>query len=226
MTHTEFAYTFEPKTPNKPRDLSAAWEKPIPLADASPRVRELIDHFCESKNITREALEQLETRVKVDKSGGVVLAYPRRVLTPEGEVVCAVRYRPLDPDRPRYCEKGSALAPPVLPQVIGDTTSLEWYVVEGETDAARLWMLTEGKAAILILGGTQGSRAAEWDLLYPPEASVYIALDSDSRKPDDLPGTLRGEEAAAIMLDRLGDRAVRLRPPGKDWCEPIFVEAP
>jgi hypothetical protein len=219
---TPAAYRVErdAKPPNTPRNLTAAWDKLTALEEAPPQVRDVVAHFAESKRITLEALEQLETRVKVGNGGAVTLAFPRYVLAPTDEfIVCAIRYRPLDPDRPRTCEKGSALAPPVLPQTIGDTDSSEWFVCEGETDGARLWLLTEGEAAIVVLGGTRHATFSAWDLLYPPEATVYVALDADRRKRGEPASVFRGEEASELLLQRLGGRAVRLRPPAKDWCE-------
>jgi hypothetical protein len=208
------------KAPNPPRDLTSEWERLVPLAEATPSARAIIGRFAESKNITLEALEQLETRVKVDRNGGISLAFPRYVLAEDDRLlVVAIRYRPLDPDRARRSAPGSALAPPVLPQIVGDVDASEFYIVEGETDAARLWILTGGKAAIVVLGGTGGAFYPAWDRLYPGQATIYIALDNDKRGPHEPLSVVRGEEASEELLRRLGDRAVRLRPPGKDWCE-------
>jgi hypothetical protein len=204
--------------PGPPKDLTEVWEKYTPLEQAPEQVLERVRYFCESKRITAEALSKLETRFRVDRHGGVVLAYPRYARLNGRVVVCAVKRRPLDQEQPRNAEPGSRIGPPAEPQVVGNRKSNRWFVVEGETDAARLWLLTGGQAAIVSLGGTSGVYYKVWDKTYPPEATVFIALDSDRLEPGEQ--GLRGEEAAAILLERLPN-AIRLRPPAgaKDWCD-------
>jgi hypothetical protein len=176
-----------------------------------------IEAFCEEKRITFDALEQLETRYTITSPGGVVLAYPRYayfqserlgVLTRK---VAGIRTRDLDPERGKSAVPGSRFAPPVLPAIIGDAASLDWFAVEGETDAARLWDLTRGDCAVVVYGGTQAARYAAWDVLYPRGATVWVAFDGDHRLPDEPPSVMRGDEAAALLLERIPN-SLRLRP--------------
>jgi hypothetical protein len=200
--------------------MSDKWDRFTPLADLPPVALVRVEAFCETKRITPEALAQLDTRAEINRHGGIVLAYPRR--TPDG-VVRGIRLRDLDPAIGKTSVPCSRFAPPVLPAVIGDTSSLDWLAVEGETDAARLWLLTHGEAAVVVYGGTQAARYIEWDAVYPPDARVCVAFDADRRRADEPPSVMRGHEAAALLMARLPG-ARRLIPLGaKDWCESEVV---
>jgi hypothetical protein len=212
-------YDFSPRKPNRLRDLTNEWERYAPLADLPAAALARVEAFCESKRITVEALEQLGTRARVNRHGGVVLAYPRYAGVDDGSIVCGIRLRDLDPAIGKSSVPGSRFAPPALPAVVGNVDSLDWLAVEGETDAARLWLLTRGEAAIVVYGGTQAARYAEWDALYPPDATVYVAFDADRRRPDERPSVMRGAEAAALLMERL-PHSRRIVPLGaKDWAE-------
>jgi replicative DNA helicase len=87
---------------------------------------------------------------------------------------------------------------------------MDWFVVEGETDGARLFDLVGRYAAVAILpaGATAVRRA--WFQRVPRGATVYICLDADEA----------GEQGAR-RLNQIVGNAIRVRPPGgvKDWCE-------
>jgi hypothetical protein len=207
------------REPNRLRDLIKEWERYTPLRDLPAVASSRVEAFCASKRITIEALEQLDTRARVNRHGGVVLAYPRYAHAEGGSFVCGIRLRDLDPEIGKSSVPGSRFAPPAQPSVIGNSDSLDWFAVEGETDGARLWLLTRGEAAIVVYGGTQAARYAEWDAVYPDGATVYVAFDSDRRRSDEPASVMRGAEAAELLMRRLPD-ARRLAPLGaKDWAE-------
>jgi hypothetical protein len=212
------------KPRNVVRDLAIDWERFRPLAELPGAALVSIEWFCGAKTITVDALEQLETRARIDRHGGITLAYPRYCRTGTGDMfVCGVRLRPLDPDRKKSAVPGSAFAPPALPGIVAVSNPSGVYVVEGETDAAKIWILTGGAANIIVLGGTVGAKHAAWDrYVAAPGVPVYVALDSDRRHPGEPRSVFRGEEAAAELLVRYRRRGIdarRLAPPGKDWCE-------
>ena len=204
-------YERSSRPPNPIRDLSDAWARFVRVQDAPPVVLMRLETFCEDKRITVEALAQLEARYTLKASGGIVLAYPRYAFTRTRRIVAGIRTRDLDPAIGKSAMPGSRFAPPVLPAIIGDNRAPDWFAVEGETDGARLWCLTRGDAAIVVYGGTQAARYHEWDVLYPKRARVWVAFDGDYRKHDEPPSVMRGDEAAALLLERIPN-SLRLRP--------------
>lgn len=211
----------ERKPPNPPRDLSAIWEALMPLASASPVIRARVDHWAASKGATLETLERMDVRCRVNRHGGVVIAYSVRCAEtdqlPAGTVV-AIKFRDLDPEAQpgKWCAPGSRLAYPALPSVYGASDPRRLFVAEGESDAA--WLLTRADArdAVMCLHGGAGLFYVEWAEIVPASAQVLIATDNDY---DRRLGNI-GDELAARLQEAV-PRAKRLRPPypARDWCE-------
>jgi hypothetical protein len=191
------------RPPKRVIDHRDAWERLTPLLGVNGTVRERVETFAATKRISLEALIALHTRVKVDAHGGVELAWGYAAR----DAVTAVKFRPLG-DKGRY-----ALAPSVFvePLVLGRTRSLDWFVAEGETDAARLYDLIGDDAAILVLPAGALTFKPGWAAFVPRGATVYLCHDADDA------GDQGAEKAARI----LGGKTVRLRPPleGGDWCD-------
>jgi hypothetical protein len=188
-------------------DHRAALEQLPPIADVNGVSAERIALFCAGKHISLDALAALNTRVNVDRNGGVelVFGYPARVNG--SEIVSALKFRPLG-DKPRYAREPSVF---VQPLVIGDRSSLDWFVAEGETDGARLYDLVGDVAAVLVLPAGARAFKREWADRIPRGATVHLALDADEH----------GDAGAEKVARLIGGRTVRVRPPGgvKDWCE-------
>jgi AAA domain len=187
--------------PKRVVDHRDAWERLTPLLRVNGTARERIEAFAAAKRVSLDALVALGTRVRVDKNGGVELAWGY----PLGEAVTAIKFRPLG-DKPRY-----ALTPSVFvePLVIGRTRSLDWFVAEGETDTARLYDLVGGAAAILVLPAGALTFRREWAAVIPRGATVYLCHDADEA----------GDKGAEKAAEIIGGRTVRLRPPESDWCD-------
>jgi hypothetical protein len=191
--------------PKRVVDHRAAWERLTPLLGLNGATRERVQAFAEWKRISLEALIALGTRVKVDRNGGVELAWAYRVR--ENGVVTALKFRPLG-DKQRY-----ALAPSVFlePLVIGNARSLDWFVAEGETDGARLFDLVGDVAAVLVLPAGAEAFKRTWADLIPRGATVHLAHDADEA----------GDRGATKAARIIGGKTVRIRPPleGGDWCD-------
>jgi AAA domain len=194
----------EAERPRKVADHRQAWEQLIPVLGVNGTVRERIEHFAASKHISIEALIALHTRVKIDKVGGVELAWG--YVTRAGTVT-AVKFRPLG-DKKRYTLTPSTFLEPL---VIGNLHSLDWLVAEGETDAARLYDLVGDVAAILVLPAGAATFRREWANVIPRGATVALCHDADEA----------GDNGAAKAARILGGKTMRLRPPDdyQDWCD-------
>lgn len=178
-----------------------------PVADTNGSTDKRIIRFCESKRISVEALMALDTRIKVDSHGGVELAWGYPAEFDGKPVISALKYRSLDPSKARYAENPSTFLQPL---VIGKRDALDWFVAEGETDAARLHGLVGDVAAVLCLPAGARTFKREWANPIPRGATVHLCHDGD----DD--GDAGATKAAALI----GGRTVRVRPPdGCDWCE-------
>lgn len=188
-------------------DHGAAWAKLEPVGVVNGSTRDRIAAFCETKRISLDALAAFGARVKHANGGGVELGWGYPVHVKGRDVVTAVKYRPLDPSKPRYAEQPSTF---VEPLVAGRRESLDWFVAEGETDAARLYGLVGDVAAVLCLPAGARTFKRHWADAIPRGATVYLALDNDED----------GDAGAAKAAELLG-RTVRVRPPdgAKDWCE-------
>src|SRR4051812_36535451 len=104
----------EQAKPKRPTDYSAKLE-PLPtLAATNGPVEARILTFCESKRISRAALVALDTRIKIDSNGGVLLAWGYPAHVDGRDIVSAIKYRSLDPEKRRYAENGSMYLQPLI----------------------------------------------------------------------------------------------------------------
>ena len=206
MSDYERLETDAERPPAKAADHRAVWDRLTPLLTADQVVRDRVEVFARSKRISLEALIALNTRVKVDRHGGVELAWGYRHRNGSGEIVSAVKYRPLDASKKRYAEAKSVF---VTPLVIGRRDSLDWFVAEGETDAARLYDLVGDVAAILVLPAGAIAFKSNWANAIPRGATVFLAHDADE------PGDKGADKAAKVI----GGRTIRIRPPDSDWSD-------
>jgi hypothetical protein len=188
------------------RDHSAAWEKLVPIGSINGTSRERIEAFCRSKRITIEALEAFGVRVDV-RGQELYLAWGHTAHHGERRPVTALKFRRISDGR-REARKPSTFNEPL---VAGDRSSRDWFLAEGETDAARLFTLVGDLAAVMLLPAGALTFKREWADFIPRGASVFAAHDADGQ----------GDEGAAKAAAILGASAVRVRPPGgvKDWCE-------
>jgi hypothetical protein len=187
-------------------DHTARWATLEPVATVNGQTEERLRAFCEAKRITIEALSALDTRVAVRKGGRVELAFAGEN---HAGAITAIKYRPLD-----GTSHDSTAEPPsvwVRPIIAGRRDALDWFIAEGETDAARLVELVGDRAAVMVLPAGARTFRSEWAALIPRGATVALAHDADQHGDD-------GAEKAARIL---GGRTLRLRPPieGADWCE-------
>lgn len=191
--------------PRTIRDHTARWDRLQPVESLNGRQRERIDEFCASKRIDIASLTALGTRSAVRRGGGLWLAFAGR--NADG-VVTAIKYRPLGGS-----SHDSESEPPSVwqrPIVVGNTTSLDWIIAEGETDAARLVGLVGDGVAVMCLPTGALAFQPEWAAIIPRGATVYTCHDADHD----------GDEGAK-RVERLVGRVVRVRPPddASDWCE-------
>jgi hypothetical protein len=87
--------------------------------------------------------------------------------------------------------------------VAGDRGSLEWLICEGESDAARLFGLTEGRCACLVLPCGARTWRPSWGDSIPRGAEILLALDADED----------GDAGSSAIAKALGGKTTRLRPP-------------
>lgn len=188
-------------------DHSAEWESLKPVMAVNGAMQERLDAFCASKQITLEALAAMDSRVHTTKPGGVELAWAVRVYQAGRFVVPAIKYRDISNGKRRTAANSSWQASPII---FGNRDSLDVFVSEGETDAARLYGLV-GDAA-LIVAMTRGALSwpVEWSARLPRGATIHLALDADEK----------GDQGSE-KIQRLLPGAVRVRPPDgvKDWCQ-------
>jgi hypothetical protein len=185
-------------------DHRDAWERLTPLLGANGTVQQRVETFAREKRISVESLIALGTRVKVDRHGGVDLAWGYEA---RGWVT-AIKFRPLGNEKKRYALEPSTFIEPI---VVGNVRSLDWFLAEGETDAARLYDLIGDTAAILVLPAGAKTFRRAWAGQIPRGATVYLAHDADEA----------GDEGAEKASRIVGGRTVRLRPPVEhhDWCD-------
>ncbi len=188
-------------------DHSAAWARLKPLADVNGTLLERIESFARERHISLEALQALETRVDVRGKGPEIrLAWASEAVIGGRRVVTAVKFRDIASGR-REALKPSVFA---RPNVLGDRDSLDWFVAEGETDAARLFDLVGDIAAILVLPAGARAFKRAWADFIPRGAVAHLCHDADEA----------GDEGAEKAAGLLAGRTVRIRPPddGGDWC--------
>jgi AAA domain len=192
--------------PQKIRDHTACWDKLQPVGAVNGTLAERIEEFCAAKTISLAALEALGTRVATRRGGSAWLAFAGRN---GAGTVTALKYRPLGGSS----HDSEAEAPSVWlrPNVIGRLDSLDWFLAEGETDAARLYDLVGDAAAVLVLPAGALTFKSEWADMIPRGATVHLCHDADED------GDAGAEKTARI----LGGKTVRVRPPeeGLDWCD-------
>jgi hypothetical protein len=194
------------RQPRKVRDHSATWAKLTPLTSVNGDLRGRVARFCAAKQISPAALEALGTRIAIRGGGSVWLAFAGHN---GADVVTAIKYRPLDgSSHETKAEEPSAWLNPI---VIGKRDALDWFIAEGETDAARLFDLIGEDAAVLCLPAGARAFKSDWAAPIPRGATVYLCHDGDED------GDAGAEKAARII----GGATVRVRPPvdGGDWCE-------
>ncbi len=194
------------RAPKRVVDHSATWAKLAPISTVNGTARERIDAFCATKNITVDALEALGARVATRKSGAVELAFAG---DNGNGAITAVKYRPVNgSSHDSYAESPSTWIRPI---VIGNRWSLDWLIVEGETDAARLWDLVGNDVAILVLPNGANVFKNNWAALIPRGATVALCHDGDEH----------GDKGATKAASIIGGRTIRVRPPaeGTDWCD-------
>jgi hypothetical protein len=204
---SEYERLEEVARPKPVRDLSQAWdERYRPLGEANEVVLSRIRHFCDEKPITLTALECMGTRFAVRNGGAVWLAWAASVQLNGSRIVTAVKSRELGSGQ-RTAEPGSTF---VEPAVFGNLLAPDWYLFEGESDAARGLELVTGKAAVMVLPAGALTFRPEWASVIPRGATVFLCHDADEA----------GDKGAAKVARIIGSNAVRLRPPveGGDWC--------
>jgi hypothetical protein len=223
-TSSENAYAWlaerERRPANPPRDLGWIWDGLPELGDNRSSL-ERVDWWAASKGSSATTLQRMGVRYRVNKHGGVVVAYAVRsaeVGRLAAGTIVAVKFRDLDPDaRPqKYCAPGSRLKYPALPSVYGAPRPRRLFICEGESDAAWLFQRCREDGAVYCLHGGAALFSPEWLEHLPQADQVYVATDNDwDRRLGNI-----GEELARRFLDAL-PAARRLRPPfpAKDWCE-------
>jgi AAA domain len=196
----------EAERPKTIRDHTYRWEQLQPLGTVNGTLEQRIRRFCKDKRIRPEALVALDTRVKVDKHGGVFLAFAGRAVN---GAVTAIKYRPLGGSS--HDTKAEPPSVWVRPIVVGKRDSLEWFVVEGETDTARIVDLAPETVAVLCLPAGARTFKREWADLIPRGARIYLCHDADNE----------GDHGAEKTARIIGGNTVRVRPPveGGDWCD-------
>jgi putative DNA primase/helicase len=188
------------------RDHTPLWDRLTPIGIADDDARAAVARFCEGKRISFGALEQLGTRIKRHHDLGYCLVYAGS--NGNGSIV-AIKYRPLNgTSHDSFAEPRSVWLRPI---VIGNPSSLDWLIAEGETDGARLYDLVGDRCAILILPAGARTFKPEWAALIPRGANVALCHDADAD----------GDAGALKAAGIIGGHTVRVRPPieGVDWCE-------
>lgn len=192
--------------PRKAHDWTSRWAELTPLTSTNGQVLDRIRRFCKEKRIVVDDLAMLGTRIAIRRGGSVFLAFAGRNAA---GIVTAIKYRPLEgSSHDTTAEHPSVWLRPII---VGRRESLDWFVAEGETEAARLCGLVRNEAAILCLPAGARTFRREWADLIPRGATVHLAHDAD------LEGDAGAEKAGRII----GGRTVRVRPPEgvKDWCD-------
>ena len=199
------SYVRQAREADRPKlvaDYRAEFERLPELLSMNGVVLGRLEHFATQKHITLDGLAKLGTRIHIGHGGGVELVYGYEA--PDGRVT-ALKFRPLGDGKP-YTREPSTYA---LAKVLGDATSLAWYVAEGETDSVRLSNLIGTDGAVLVLPAGALTFKREWADVIPRGATVYLAHDADEY----------GDKGATKAASIIGGKTVRLRPPVKDWCE-------
>ncbi len=179
-------------------------EQRQPLAAAPAGVLEAVGRFAASKRLSLDGLEELGTRYYVERGGAVVLVWSYE--SPNGRT-CAVKYRSLATGK-RWAESGSTFP---RPKVLGNPLSTDWLVAEGETDGARLWELTGGRCAVLVMPPERRPSAANGPERFPatqPPTSCSTRTGRATRAPAKPPASSAAAPCAYATEAR--ERLVRV----------------
>jgi len=193
------------KPPSRLVDLTDAYEK-LHSIPTEGRAFLQIEAWCQSKGFGLTSLSAMGTRFTLwGKGPDVVLAWPGYGRIHGRRKITAIKYRNLTTEK-RSAHPGSAFGEPL---VMGDQSSLDWFLAEGETDSARIHSLTEGSVAIMVLPAGALTIRPHWIGVIPRNATVYLAHDADEA----------GDEGAARAARLIGANSIRLRPPpsANDW---------
>jgi hypothetical protein len=161
------AYVRLAKPANPPRDLSHVWANLDVLEEAPEVVLSHIDWWARSKGSSLPTLARMNVRYRVNRHGGVHIAYAVRCAETEklepGTVV-GIKFRDLDSEAPRvkFCAPGTRLKYPALPTLYGNPEARRVFVCEGESDAAWLLERCDNDGAVLCLHGGAALFACEW----------------------------------------------------------------
>jgi len=187
-------------------DLGVRWQQLAQIENATPEAKRQIEVFCQMKGISLQGLLAQEAKLAFHGRGpDLFLAFPGYARLNGSRVVSAIKYRDVQTGK-RKAEAGSSFGEV---KVIGDATAMDWFIVEGETDGARLYDLVGHLAAVCILPAGASALRRVWFQRLPRGARVYICLDADEA----------GEAGSRKLMQILGN-GIRVRPPGvKDWCE-------
>ena len=193
------------KTPSRLVDLTEVYQKLNAIPDTGT-AHDRIETWAQSRGFTIRELKAQGVRVTMwGKGPDTILCWPGYGRISGRRRVTAIKYRNIVSDR-RTAHPGSAFGEPL---VTGDRSSLDWFLCEGETDAARIANLTSGDVAVVILPAGALAIRPNWVGAIPRNATVYLAHDADEA----------GDEGAARAAHLCGSSAVRLRPPvdAGDW---------
>lgn len=188
-------------------DLGHYWERAHVIQPGSEVARK-VEEFCHHKRFELQDLLQLDTKYVMWGGGpDLWLAWPGYGRIAGVRTITAIKYRDLATGK-RQAAPGSSYGEAL---VIGDPTSMDWFVAEGETDGARLYNLIGRFAAIMVLPAGALALRESWLARVPRGATVYAALDADKA----------GDDGSRRLLRMVGSGGVRVRPPGdyKDWCD-------
>lgn len=134
------------REPRKVADWTDRWLALPEVASVNGVQEERINAFCERKGITLDGLTALGARVAT-RRGRTCVAFAG--MNRDGSRVVAIKYRPVDgSSHESETEKPSAWLRPIT---AGTLRARDWFVCEGETDAARILDLVGDVAAVLVL---------------------------------------------------------------------------
>jgi hypothetical protein len=195
------------RQPRTVRDHTDKWRQLRPIDQAPEPGRAALAQFCEQKLISIAAFQAMDARLFRHHDYGWCLAYAGQ--SPATGQIVAIKYRPLSgTSHDSWAEMGSVWLRPI---VLGNPTSLDWLVAEGETDAARLYGLVGDKCAVFVLPTGALAFQPEWAAGIPRGATVALCHDAD----------LDGDAGAEVAARAIGSGVIRVRPPveGGDWCD-------